>query len=230
MHLRTGIEIHLPGDACEAPEVLIFQIRAVAPAHHLHSDEVAALLQVFRDIELGSHLRVLRIAHILTVHPEGEVAGGRTDMEEYFLSFPVLRQVERPAIRTRVVVGLTDIRWIALESRTPGIADVLVDLVTIAVHLKQPRHRKVRPLRVIVLQGEEPHRHILMILHEVKLPHALHREEPARLRFIALGLFHALEGEEIRPAHLTVHLVHVGILPHWCLLAISRHRHHTGKR
>ena len=38
MNLRTGIEVYLAGNTCKAPKVLILQIRAVAPAHHLHSD------------------------------------------------------------------------------------------------------------------------------------------------------------------------------------------------
>ena len=54
--LRRGIEIHLAGDTREAPEVLILDIGAVAPAHHLHGDEVATFLQILGDIELGSHL------------------------------------------------------------------------------------------------------------------------------------------------------------------------------
>ena len=56
MHLRTGIEIHLAGYTCKAPEVLILQIRAVAPAHHLHSDEVLAFLQILGDVELSCNL------------------------------------------------------------------------------------------------------------------------------------------------------------------------------
>ena len=59
MCLRTGIEIHLAGYTCEAPEILVFQIRAVTPAHHLHGNQVLALLQIFGNIELGSHLRIL---------------------------------------------------------------------------------------------------------------------------------------------------------------------------
>ena len=56
MDFRCGIEIHLAGDTREAPEVLILEIRAVAPAHDLHGDKVLAWLQIFREIELGSDL------------------------------------------------------------------------------------------------------------------------------------------------------------------------------
>ena len=86
--LRTCIEIDLAGYTGEAPEVLVFQIRAVAPPHDLHGNEVLALLQVFRDVELGSHLRVFAIAHIFPVDPNLQVAGGRTHMEQHLLTGP----------------------------------------------------------------------------------------------------------------------------------------------
>ena len=110
MHLRSGIQIHLAGNAGEAPEVLVFQVGTVAPAHHLHGDEVRALLQVLGDVELGSHLRVLRIAYVLAVYPHRKVARSRAYMEVHLLTVPVGRQLERAAIRACVVIGLAD-KW-----------------------------------------------------------------------------------------------------------------------
>ena len=76
MKLRTGIEIHLTGNTREAPIVLVFKIRTIAPAHHLHGNEVLTRLEILGDIELGSHLAVLAISHVLAVHPESQVTGG----------------------------------------------------------------------------------------------------------------------------------------------------------
>ena len=146
MHLRRGIEIHLTGNACKAPEVLILEIGTVAPAHDLHGDEVLTFLQVFRDVKLSSHLRVLGVAHVFAVHPEREVARGRTNVEEHLLTVPVCRQFEGTAVGTGVVVRLADIRGIALEGRSPGIADVLVDLVSIAIQFEEARYGEVHPL------------------------------------------------------------------------------------
>ena len=56
MHLRTGIQIYLASNTCEAPEILVLQVRAVAPAHHLHGNQVLAFLQVLGNVELGSYL------------------------------------------------------------------------------------------------------------------------------------------------------------------------------
>ena len=76
MKLRTCIEIHLTGNTREAPIVLVFKIRTIAPAHHLHGNKVLTRLEILGDIELGSHLAVLAISHVLAVHPESQVTGG----------------------------------------------------------------------------------------------------------------------------------------------------------
>ena len=47
MQFRTSIEIHLTGDTREAPEVLVLEIRTIAPTHHLHGNEVLARLEIF---------------------------------------------------------------------------------------------------------------------------------------------------------------------------------------
>ena len=229
MRLWRGIEIHLAGNAREAPEVLVLQIGAVAPAHHLHGYQVIARLHIFGDVKLGGHLRVLRVAHVLAVHPHGEVARGRADMEINLLSLPILRQAERAAVRARIVVGLPDVGRVALEGGTPGIAHVLIGLVAIAVQLEEPGHGEVGPLRVVILQREEVLRRILMVLHKAELPQALHREKSRGLRLVVrLCLALTLEGKEMGAPRLTVHLVHIGVLPYGQLLRIGRGQRQTG--
>ena len=177
MSLRSGIEVHLASNTGEAPEVLILEIRAITPAHDLHGDEVLTCLQVLGDVELGCYLGILRVAHELAIDPDGEVASGRAYVEEHLLTFPVGRQVEGTTIGTGIVVGLTDIRGIALEGGTPGVTHVLIGLVAIAIELEESGNGEIHPLGIVVLQSEEVLRGILMVLHEVELPHALHREE-----------------------------------------------------
>ena len=176
MHLRTGIEIHLAGNTRQAPEVLVLQIRAVAPAHHLHGNEVTPRLHKLRQVKLGSYLRVLRVTHELAVHPHHEVAGGRAHMQQHLLAFPVLRQLEGAAVGARVVIGLADVGRLGLKRRAPGVADVLVDGVAVAVEFKQSGHGEVHPLGVVKVCPPEVFRRILMVFHEVKPPHALHRQ------------------------------------------------------
>ena len=146
MQFRTSIEIHLTGDTREAPEVLVLEIRPIAPSHHLHGNKVLSRLEIFRDIELGSHLAVLAVSHVLAVHPESQVTGGRTHVEIHILTLPVLRKLERTAIRTRIVVELADVRRVRVKLSCPGISDVLIGSITISVQLKQTRHREILPL------------------------------------------------------------------------------------
>ena len=143
-------------------------------------------------------------------------------MEEHLLTFPISRQVELAAIGARVVVGLADIGRIILESGTPGITHVLIDLITIAVDLEESRHGEIDPLRVVVLQGEEILGCILMVLHETELPHALHREKSCRGTLVAHGLVERLEGEEVGTSRLTVLLIHPWVLPHRQFLGAGR--------
>ena len=145
-------------------------------------------------------------------------------MEIDFLTFPVGRQIEGAAIGTGIVVGLADIRGIALEGGTPGITYVLIGLVAIAIQLKESGHGEVHPLGIVVLQREEVLRGILMVLHEMKFPHTLHREETGRLGLVAFRLLHTLKSEEVGTARLTVLLVHGWVHPLWRLLGIGCHR------
>ena len=109
-------------------------------------------------------------------------------MEEHLLTLPVGWQVELTTIGARVVVGLANIRGIALKGGTPSIAHILIDLVAIAIEFEESRHREVGPLGIVELQREEVLWGILMILDEMEFPHALHREESGRCTLVALGL------------------------------------------
>ena len=226
MYLWCSIQIHLASNTCKAPEVLVLQIATIAPAHNLHSNQVLTRLQILGDVKLSSHLRILRIAHVLTIHPNSQVAGSRTYMEVNLLPLPVLWQVEGAAIRTSVVVGFANVWRIVLKGCAPGITSVLIDLVAIALNLKQARNRKIHPLRIVVLQGIESLRRILMVLYEIELPLTLHREVAIALFFVALSFVLVFEGKEVCPTRFAILLVHTGISPHGCFLC-TRHRECT---
>ena len=176
MLLGACIEIYLTGYTCKTPEVLIFQVTAVTPTHDLHGNQVLAFLQIFGNIKLSSNLRILRIAHKFTIHPYLQIAGCRTYMEIHLLTFPIVWQHECPAIRARIVVSLANKGRITIEGRSPGITDVLIYLVAIAIDFKESWHRKIYPFRVVVLQSEKVLRSQVVVLYEVKSPHTLHRQ------------------------------------------------------
>ena len=91
-------------------------------------------------------------------------------MENNLLTSPVVRQCELTAIRARIVLCLTDIRRIALESRTPGIADVFIDTVAMTVQFKEPWYREVLPLRVVVVDTKEIGWSVLVVFHKMEAP------------------------------------------------------------
>ena len=140
-------------------------------------------------------------------------------MIEHLLPLPVCWQFEGSAIRAGIVIRLADIRWIALEGRTPGIADILINPVAITIDLKETGYREVHPLRIVVLQSEKILRCILMVFDKVEFPHALHREIARRFRLVALfGEVFTLESKESCVSLLTVHLIHRRVFPHGSLV------------
>ena len=214
MYLRTGIQVHFAGNTRQAPEVLVLQVRAVTPAHHLHGDKVLPFLHIFRDVKLSGNLRVLAIAHILAVHPHLQVARGRTHVEQHLLALPTVGQRECTAVRARIVLRLADVWRIGFEGRTPGIAEVLVDGVAVSVQLKQSWYWEVLPLRVVIVQRPESLGGVLMILDKTEAPHTLHRQVALRGLFLPhpcrLLVF---AGEEVGPSALTILLIYGWIMP-----------------
>ena len=228
MGRRTCIQVHLAGDAREAPEVLIFQIAAVAPAHHLHGYQVLAFLHVFGNVKLGSYLRVLRVTCELAVDPHLEVARGRPYMEKHLLAVPRGGQFEGTAVRAGVIVGLADERRIAPEGGAPGVAHVLIGFVAIALNLEESGHGEVHPLRVVILQGKEVFGCLVVVFDKAEAPFAFHREVATGERLVALhGQVATLEGKEVGPPCLAVNFVNGGILPFRRFLRIATHGSHT---
>ena len=80
--IRSGIEPNITVDAAEAPEVLIFQITAVAILVNLHGYLVLASLQIRSHIKFARLHRTLRITHLLAVHPYIECAHHALETQE----------------------------------------------------------------------------------------------------------------------------------------------------
>ena len=73
--LLAGVDLHAAGDAGEAPEILVLQVGAVAPAEDLKGDKVLPRMDIFRQVEAGFELAVLAVAHHLAVHPHSPTHG-----------------------------------------------------------------------------------------------------------------------------------------------------------
>ena len=81
------VEQHIAVDASEAPEVLVFEIGAIAIFIHLDSNLIVTLPQITGDIELRGFHRTLRVTYLLAINPDIE---GRHDTLEAQESLPNL--------------------------------------------------------------------------------------------------------------------------------------------
>ena len=176
MGLRTRIEVHLAGYSGEAPEVLVLQIGAVAPPHHLHGNEITARTQVFRDVKLSRNLAVLAVADVLSVDPYRQVACGRPYMEVDAAALPVVGQDERAAVRAGVVVRFRDVRGIALECSGPRIARILIYTVAISVDFEESGNGEIHPFGIVETGLVELYGTVGIATCEVELPLAFHRQ------------------------------------------------------
>ena len=97
-------------------------------------------------------------------------------MEQHLLTIPVVRKYEFTTIGTCVVLRFTNIWGIAIKSRTPSIADILVDAITMSIEFEESRNREIFPIGIVIVKRPETCRCILVVLYEMESPHALHRQ------------------------------------------------------
>ena len=146
MSCRPGIHVYFTCYAGKSPEVLVLAVGTVAPAHHLHGDGgFLSRYHIFGNIKFGCQFGVLAVSHFFSIYPQGEVAGGRTHVHIDAVSFPLGGNVECAAVRTCVIVLLFHMGRIAGKLCCPGITYVLVNLVSVSVHLKQAGYGEFVP-------------------------------------------------------------------------------------
>ena len=199
--LLAGIDLHAAGDAGEAPEILVLQVGAVAPAEDLQGDEVLPGADIFRQVEAGLELAVLAVAHHLAVHPHADVGGGGTDVQADLLADPGRVHGEGPAVLAHVVVLRGRVRRIVLVVALPGIADVQVHRVAVSVEVPHSRHRDLAPGAVVIIDRLEPLEPAFDGGIEIELPQSVQ----------AQGLL--LVGNEGRPHRQAVFFKYVRVLP-----------------
>ena len=149
-------------------------------------------------------------------------------MEINILALPVCWKFEGAAIRAGVVVEFADVRRIWIKLGSPCITDVLIGTVAIAIEFEQSRYREVLPLRIIILDSKEVGRTLVVILHEVELPHTFHGKVVGRLLLVkVLRLIKVLVSKERSTTRLPVLLIDIHVLP--ARLALSRYAAAHGK-
>ena len=143
--IRCGIEPNITVDAAEAPEVLIFQITAVAVLVYLYGYLVLACLQIRSHVKFARLHRTLRISHLLAVHPYIEGAHHALETQEGLTVLPkqqrICFQLEGTFIlsgRIAFLVGSPVLLRCSHHIRRiyfKGITCRYIDRCTISVHL-----------------------------------------------------------------------------------------------
>ena len=164
-------------NTAQAEHILIFQIAAVAPAIHFDCQHVLARLYIFRDIELSVVVRTLAVTDFLPVHPEVHRTVDSVEMDEDFIPFPVVRNVEVPAVGAyRVRFVHNRISFLALYERrivAVRIGDVRINRSTVSIHFPVGRNRYLFPAGYVVVRFVEVHRTFGRLFHPVELPVAV---------------------------------------------------------
>ena len=87
-------------DATEPPEVLVFEVTAVAVAIDLYGDGVRTLLQFLSDVENCRGAAVLTIAYFFAIDPYIKRRVDAIELKEYVSSIPTARYFELTTLRT----------------------------------------------------------------------------------------------------------------------------------
>ena len=216
---RPRIQVDVPADARQTPEILVFEIRSVAPAKDLHRDQVLTRFEIRRDIEIGAHLAVLAVTDELAVHPQIEVRSGRSHMEKDLAAVPHLRQLDLTAVRADMVVPFLDKRRVIGKLAGPGIRNVGIDRIPVAVQLPYCGNRKIHPTRIVKIFGEKCRRTLVQIANPVELPQSVEGFDPFGRGLDPIAArqhFNDPQRSIIREKsvnRLSVHRIDIGILP-----------------
>ena len=128
-------------------------------------------------------------------------------------SLPVFRNADSPAVGTHVVVLYGNCRRIAVEIVFPGIADIEIDRIAIAVEFPHSRDRHSSPVGVVEVRSPEIGRTLVCILDPVEFPFSVEREVVLAVLHSLFHLFEAGIGKEVSVHRRTVDLSDIRVLP-----------------
>ena len=151
----AGVEVAVAPHAAISEEILVFEVGAVAPAEGLEGDDVAAGLDVGRQVELGFELAILAVSDVFAIDPQIDIGRDRTKMGHYGASLPRLGNQDGAAVGAHMIVAHRHLRRVAVELVAPGVADVDVLRVAVAVELPEAGHGHGGPGGVVEVGGLE---------------------------------------------------------------------------
>ena len=189
MHVGRRPEIDVAEYAAQAPHVLVFEIRAVAPAEVLNREQVLTRPKVLRDVELDGSPAILAEAHLLAVDPKVEEGVDPVEGQEDTVACPI------PGHRELAAIGIDRVVRVILRHQRrirfhpvprPGILDVDIDGDAVAGKLDVRRHRDASPAPVIEIGAPEIRNAPGVVGRVMVFPIAI--ERPVERRFDALAV------------------------------------------
>ena len=207
------IEVTGASYPAQPPEILVLMIGTVTPAERLEGDEVITRMDIRGDVKLSGNLGILRIAHILAIHPQIYIRRDRAEIGNHLFSLPVGRDRHRTTVGADMIVLNGNFRRIILEVSAPGEPHIHILRVTIAVQFPHTRDGHRRPPLLVVVQTVEIRGTLVGTFHPEEMPCAVDRQ------LVGLG--------ETGVYWVAVDLIHLQVMPlcHRGLLGSGHHGH-----
>ena len=140
MGLRLGVQEHGAENPAEPEEILVLQPCRAAALVDLHTQPVAPLLDIGRQIKVRRGEAVLAIAHKLPVEPDVERLLHALEADADPLSPQAGFQVKFPHIAAHGVAGPVDLRGPQPGAAIPGVERVDILDLPKALQFDVPRH------------------------------------------------------------------------------------------
>ena len=174
--LLARIYIGITRYACEPVEILVFKVRAVAPAEYFESYEILTCPDEPGDVETGLKLAVLAVTYLLAVYPDADIRTCGAYVEENILSLPLRSHIEGPAVLSGVIIPTGNERRIGLMMTLPCIADIDIYRISVTIEFPHARNRHGVPAGSIEVCPEEIGRTGIDGLIPAEVPDAVKNE------------------------------------------------------
>ncbi len=178
---RTNPQLNRAIDATQSPHVLVFQVTAIAPAIHLHSQAIASCMEETGHVELSRRHRILAITHLLPIHPHIHRRLHASKMKDDILFEFFFRNCKISDIRTHriaMIVCIPIMRWLTGHTRLithERKRNIGINRLAIALHLPVSRHGDEIPTTHIVIGTIEISRARLRVFCPMETPPSIKR-------------------------------------------------------
>ena len=135
MGLGHSIEVHIPEDTGEPPEVLVFDPAGAAALVDFHRQLVFPFHQIIIQLELRRREGILTVAHEVSVQPQIENNFHTLEGDGHGLSLQLFVQIEESHIAAHGIVFFTDVGRTQELGTIPGILGIDVHHLVIALDL-----------------------------------------------------------------------------------------------